>query len=102
MNIAKFRQLRLDGLIRAFADKSFLPVFLWSATVKPSPKAEAGRRADCSRVPVTCGASLDLELSGEASAEPAIPSESAMAVAMTAIVLNFMVSSPTRSSGQAL
>src|SRR5580693_9083403 len=88
MNIAKFRQLRLDGLIRAFVDKSFLPVFLWSATVKPSPKAEAGRRADCSRVPVTCGASLGLELSGEASAEPAIPSESAMAVAMTAIVLN--------------
>ena len=61
-----------------------------------APKAEDGRRADCSRVPVTCGAGLDLELSGEASAEPAIPSESAVAVAMTAIALNFMVSSRTR------
>jgi len=34
---------------------------------------------------------LGLELSGEASAEPAIASESAVAVAMTAIALNFMV-----------
>src|SRR5580700_10638016 len=97
MNIAKFRQLRLDGLIRALVDTSLLPVFLWSATVNPSPKAEAGRRADCSRVPVICGAGLGLELTGEASAEPAIPSESAVAVAMTAIALNFMVSSGTRS-----
>src|SRR5580704_19536685 len=102
INVAKVAQLKLDGLIRAFADKSLLPVFLWSATVKPPPKAEAGRRADCSRVPVTCGAGFGLELSGEASAEPAIPSESAVAVAMTAIALNFMVSSRTRSPGQAL
>jgi hypothetical protein len=43
MNIAKFRQLRLDGLIRAFVDKSLLPVFLWSATVKPSPEGVARR-----------------------------------------------------------
>src|ERR1700758_3626862 len=96
INVAKVPQLNFDGLSRAFVDKSLLPVFLWSATVKPPPKAEAGRRADCSRVPVTCGAGLDLELSGEASAEPAIPSESAVAVAMTAIALNFMVSSGTR------
>ena len=66
------------------------------------PEGRAGRRADCSRDPVTCGAGLGLELSGEASAEPAIPSESAVAVAMTAIALNFMVSSRTRSPGQAL
>src|SRR5580704_19334786 len=102
INVAKVAQLRLDGLSRTFVDKSLDPVFLWSTTVKPSPKAEAGRRADCSRDPVTCGAGLGLALSGEASAEPAIPSESAVAVAMTAITLNFMMSSRTRSPGQAL
>lgn len=41
-------------------------------------------------------------LSGEASVVPAIPSESAVPMAMTAIALNSMVSSRTRSPGQAL
>src|SRR5450755_4615101 len=68
-----------------------------SVTVKPSPKAEVGRSADCSRTPVAGGAGLGLWLSGEAAAEPAIPSESAVAVAMTAIALNFTLSSRTRS-----
>src|ERR1700722_17165048 len=102
INVAKVAQLRLDGLSSTLVGKSLAPVFLWFTTVKPFPKAEAGRRADCSRDPVTCGAGFGLALSGEASAEPAIPNESAVAVAMTAIALNFMVSSRTRSPGQAL
>src|ERR1039457_1466280 len=86
---SKFTQLKLDGLMRARVDQSFLPVLSRSVTVKPSPKAEGGRSADCSRPPVACGGGLGWGRSGEAAAEPAIPSESAVAVAMTAIALNF-------------
>ena len=91
--VSKFTQLKLDGLMRVRVDQSLLPVLSRSVAVKPSPKAEAGRSADCSRTPVTCGAGLGLWLSGEAAAEPAIPSESAVAVAMTAIALSFTLSS---------
>ena len=96
--VSKFTQLKLDGLMRVRVDQSLLPVLSRSVAVKPSPKAEAGRSADCSRTPVTCGAGLGLWLSGEAAAEPAIPSESAVAVAMTAIALSFTLSSRTRSA----
>jgi hypothetical protein len=78
--VSKFTQLKFDGLKRARVDQSFLPVLSRSVTVKPSPKAEVGRSADCSRAPVTCGAGLGLWLSGEAAAEPAAPSESAVVV----------------------
>ena len=80
----------------ACVDRSVLPLLCLLNTVKPSPKAEAGRRADCSREPVTCGAGLAM-LCGAASAEPARPRLSAVAAAVTAIALNFMVSFPTRS-----
>src|SRR5579859_4698029 len=97
MNVAKVSQLKLDGLITTLVDQSLLPVFLRPSAVKPAPNAEAGSRADCNRVPVTCGAGLDLALSEEASGGPAMTSEGAVAAAMTAIPLNLMVSSRARS-----
>ena len=60
------------------------------------PEGRGRQEGGLQPVPVTCGAGLDLALSGEASAEPAIASESAAAAAMTAIALSFMVSSGTR------
>src|ERR1700747_2590540 len=79
----------------ACVDRSVLPLLCRLYVVKPSPKAKAGKRADCSRDPVTCGAAL--ALSGVARAGPARPSDSAVTAAVTAIALNFMVSSPARS-----
>src|ERR1700747_2775478 len=96
MYISKFAQLNCDGLIHTRPDQSFLPVLPRCITVKPLPKAEVGRSADCSRTPDTCGAGVASGLSGEAAAEAAMPSESAAAVAMTAIALNFTLSSWTR------
>src|SRR5580704_17199457 len=91
MYCQKFAQLKLDGLTRTRVDVSLLPLLCRLNAVKPSPKADAGRRADCSRAPVTCGAGL--VLSGEATAEPAIPRQNAAVLEMTAIALNFTLPS---------
>src|ERR1700752_1608779 len=96
MNVANFTQLALDGLTSTCVEWSLLPLLCRLNAVKPDPKAEAGRRADASREPVTCGG----ELSGAACAEPARPRQSVVVAAVTAIALNFMVVLPARGPTQ--
>src|ERR1700758_4020406 len=94
MNVANFTQLALDGLTSTCVEWSLLPLLCRLRVVKPDPKAEEGRSADASREPVTCGAAL--ALFGAARAGTARPSDSAVAAAMTANDLNFIVRSPLR------